>query len=63
LAAGIGVRRGTLVQFASNDSGGSPSLALRTAKAAGTTVECLLGEIFAADRCPVGGHVARRDAA
>lgn len=55
LAEVMGVRPGTLKQLASCN-GGSHAMALRAAKAAGTTLDRILGQPAAADRCPACGR-------
>lgn len=55
LAEVMGVNAGTLQQLASGN-GGSHAMALRAAKAAGTTLERILGRPAPADRCPHCGR-------
>ncbi|WP_231864764.1 hypothetical protein [Sorangium cellulosum] len=42
--------------IASGQFAGSPGTAMRAARAAGTTIERLLGRPVAADRCPTCGR-------
>ncbi|XXT25055.1 transcriptional regulator [Sorangium sp. So ce429] len=55
LAEVMGVSAGTLQQLASGN-GGSHAMALRAAKAAGTTLDRILGRPAAADHCPACGR-------
>ncbi|MDC0677154.1 transcriptional regulator [Sorangium atrum] len=57
LAEVMGVSAGSLQQLASGN-GGSHAMALRAAKAAGTTLDRILGRPVAADRCPHCGRGA-----
>ena len=59
LAAAMGVPERTLSQVASSSERGSHSLAGKAAKAAGTTVERILGGLASADVCPTCGHSNR----
>lgn len=52
LAEVMGVSPKTLGNFLYGMTGGSPGLALRAAKAAGTPVEQLLGGLASVGRCP-----------
>ncbi|WP_437580158.1 hypothetical protein [Sorangium sp. So ce887] len=47
----MGVSRSTLRNIVKGHDGGSLAMAMRAAKAAGVTVEQLLGGLVAADRC------------
>ena len=64
LAEVMDVPVATLICASSRRKGGSAILALRAAKAAGSTVEALLaGKLTPAGSCPnCGGNVARRTA-
>ncbi|XXX78579.1 transcriptional regulator [Sorangium sp. So ce134] len=55
LAVVMGVSRDSLRRIAAGRDAGSPATAQRAAKAAGVTVEQLLGGLVAADRCPTCG--------
>lgn len=58
LSAAMGVPEHTLATVASSSERGSHGLALKAAKAAGTTVERMLGGLASADRCPHCGRGA-----
>ncbi|AUX21612.1 transcriptional regulator [Sorangium cellulosum] len=55
LAEVMGVSAGTLQQLASGN-GGSHAMALRAAKAAGVSLDQILGRLTPADRCPTCGR-------
>ncbi|WP_437649817.1 hypothetical protein [Sorangium sp. So ce362] len=48
--------KSSLCRIANGFDNGSPATAQRAAKAAGITVEQLLGGLAAADRCPTCGR-------
>ncbi|WP_437588348.1 hypothetical protein [Sorangium sp. So ce1000] len=52
----MSVSRSTLRNIAKGHDNGSIPMAMRAAKAAGVTVEQLLGGLAAADRCPTCGR-------
>ncbi|MGK3966014.1 transcriptional regulator [Sorangium sp. So ce118] len=56
LAETMGMSAGSLRRITSGLDNGSPATAQRAAKAAGLTVEQLLGGLVAADRCPACGR-------
>ncbi|MDC0679189.1 MULTISPECIES: helix-turn-helix domain-containing protein [Sorangium] len=58
LAEVMGMQPRTLRAIASGKYAGSPGTAMRAARAAGTTIERLLGRPVAADRCPNCGRGA-----
>ncbi|WP_437914459.1 transcriptional regulator [Sorangium sp. So ce302] len=58
LAAAMGVPKTTLTNFVYGSNRTTHGLALKAARAAGTTVERLLGRPVAADRCPHCGRGA-----
>ncbi|WP_437978874.1 transcriptional regulator [Sorangium sp. So ce295] len=58
LAAAMGVPKTTLTNFVYGATRSTHGLALKAARAAGTTVERLLGRPVAADRCPTCGRGA-----
>ncbi|WP_437909926.1 transcriptional regulator [Sorangium sp. So ce327] len=58
LAAAMGVPKTTLTNFVYGATRSTHGLALKAARAAGTTIERLLGRPVAADRCPHCGRGA-----
>lgn len=58
LAEVMGMQPRTIRAIASGKYAGSPGTAMRAARAAGTTIERLLGRPVAADRCPHCGRGA-----
>ncbi|WP_438035460.1 transcriptional regulator [Sorangium sp. So ce204] len=58
LAEVMGMPTRSIRAIASGQYGGSPGTAMRAARAAGTTIERLLGRPVAADRCPHCGRGA-----
>jgi RNA polymerase sigma-70 factor, ECF subfamily len=55
LAVAMDVPHGTLIAFACGKNGASHGLVVKAAKAAGVTIDRLIGAPIAADRCPTCG--------